>query len=109
MSMEPVTIRDLVNAHDLSPDLRPCYGIVQMMLTQVAYSATQGHCSVQPGLFQRKMSGSMVIQQPGSVMMSVAQVDIKGHDTGAQVLGHQLWPRWQLRGCDNLSVLNCLQ
>lgn len=72
MSMEPVTIRGLVNVHDLSPNLWLCDGTVQVMLTGVAYSDTQGHGSIQPGLFQRTMSESVMIQQPGSVMMSVA-------------------------------------
>lgn len=49
-----------------------------------------------PGTLLRTMSGSMILPQQGSVLMSVAHAATKDH-TDAQGLGHNWWPCWYPR------------
>lgn len=49
-----------------------------------------------PGLLPRALSGSMVLLQPGSVLMPMTHAATKGHKD-AQGLGCHLWPCGCLR------------
>lgn len=60
--------------------------------------ATQGHSDIQARrclgqCLVSSMSRSMALLKPGSVLMSVTHVAIKGH-TDSSGLGHHLGPYW---------------
>lgn len=97
----PVTAESCANTQGLGHHLKPGGGLKGMLQLGPYRSElpVPPQCAMvrsRLGLQLRMVSGSMVLLQPGSVLMFVAPDTIEGH-VDARGLGYHLGPYWYLR------------
>ena len=96
--MTLATIDGLVDALRLGCHLVTCWCLgftlsLVLFLSGQSAMPTWDKITFGPGLLIRIMSGSVVLPQPESVLMSLSSVATKDH-TDAHDLGLCLWPSW---------------
>lgn len=91
MSIAHVTTESHVDVHGLCCHLKPCWYLCAIGATLIWVTCTTiwDHVMSKSILPQRTTSGSMVLPQPGSLLISMARADVLG-------LCYSLNPFWSL-------------